>query len=466
MQPAPKVKRVTVDPADEIDIAASYSRRDAASVIPLLDALKARGVKVWFDKNIPGGALWEETITRFMRRAKAVVFFASRASLESDRCFDEVSAARTLKRPIIPVLVEHVNIPDDLPDRLVLTLQTRNTIEAWPGADGDPVEALMRALAGFGVYGAAVAAPTEAVSNPSPPAPPPLVVAPSAADAPPPPRPRTGWPLYAAGGGLAVAAAAAALFFSGALGPAGASGELPTYTEAEWCSMAAPRLLDRATAAAGVAGMEKAAADGDPTALTLQCLSQNVACTSGGDSSRIAPAFAACEQAANKGNWRAVYNQGWLKQRGCGVPVDAQGAVAAYTRASDAGCAIAQFTLGKLYQDAELVGFDEAKSIKLLTDAANQNYPPAMNMLANAMALGRGVPEDDAKAADLYRRAADLGHPGAMFNYAHVLEIGIGVPKNTGAAIAYYRRAAEQNDDAEIKRDAETALKRLAATAS
>jgi hypothetical protein len=83
---------------DDIDIAASYSRQDTASVVPLLDALKARGVKVWFDKNIPGGALWEETITRNMRRAKAVLFFVSRASLDSDRCFDEVSAARTLRK--------------------------------------------------------------------------------------------------------------------------------------------------------------------------------------------------------------------------------------------------------------------------------------------------------------------------------------------------------------------------------
>lgn len=447
---------MSADPADEIDIAASYSRRDAASVVPLLDALKARGVKVWFDKNIPGGAIWEETITRNMRRAKAVVFFVSKESLASDRCFDEVSAARTLKRPIIPVLVDAVRVPDDLPDRLVLTLQTRNTVDAFPGADGDPVDAIMRALASFGVRGEPRLDAPPAIA-PSPPSPPQAPPAPPLI-----PAKRSRALLIGALAGVALAVGAGVLALSGVFGGTGGgkSGKLEIAAD-QWCGTSAPRLVALAEAQIGLEALTRAADDGDRDALTLMCLAANEPCSGGGDPKPLSAGYAACEQAAAKGSWRARFNQGWLKQRGCGVTVDSKGAADAIVSAAEGGCAIAQFYLGTLYQDGELVAFDEAASIKWLTAAADQNYPPALNRLGAAYALGRGVPEDDVRGVEFYRRAADLGDARAMLNYARALEIGMGVEKNTGAAIAYYRRAAAQSDDVEIKQLALDALKRL-----
>lgn len=445
---------MSADPADEIDIAASYSRRDAAAVVPILDALKARGVKVWFDKNIPGGALWEETITRNMRRAKAVVFFVSRESLASDRCFDEVSAARTLKRQIIPVLVEPVRMPDDLPDRLVLTLQTRNTVDAWPGAEGDPIDQIMRALANFGVRGD----PKLDAGKPPAPAAPPYAPAPRIA-----PGKRNNALLFGAIAGVVLALGAGLLAISGVLGGAGLggkSGKLDIPAD-KWCQASAPALISYAEAQVGMERLRELADAGDRDALTLHCLSGNKACSGGGDASDLPAAYAACETAGAKGSWRAVFNQGWLKQRGCGVSLDARGAADAVKRAAEGGCAMAQFYLGTLYQDGELVEYDQAASLRWLTEASNQNYPPAMNRLGALYALGRGVPEDDVKATDLYRRAADLGDARAMLNYARALEIGVGTEKNSGAAIAYYRRAAAQSDDAEIKQLALDSLKRL-----
>ena len=455
---------VTADPADDIDIAASYSRQDTAAVVPLLDALKARGVKVWFDKNIPGGALWEETITRNMRRAKAVVFFASKASLASDRCFDEVSAARTLRKPIIPVLVEQVRMPDDLPDRLVLTLQTRNTVEAWPGVEGDPVETLMLALASFGVKGGPVAAPAQTVTAPVEPviAPPSPRPAPAPSVLPPAPPGRSRGLLY--GGilaAIAVLVTGGALYLSGALG--GSAVRPLQITEAEWCSLSAQKLLQRGVVGNGLPALREAAERGDLDAMTLHCLSANETCESGGTPDAMSAAYASCTKAADQGRWRALYNKGWLQQRGCGAGVDAAAAAQSITRAAEGNCAIAQYDLATLYQKGELVGFDDAKAIRWLTAAADQNYPPAMNALANALALGRGVPEDDVRAAELWHRAADLGYPASMVNYADALERGTGVPQNTNAAIAYYRRAAAQDEDAEVRERAENALKRLGA---
>lgn len=140
--------------ADVIDAAASYSRRDALRVVPILAALQARGVGVWFDRDIAGGTFWEEAIMRTLRRARTVLFFVSRSSLASDRCFDEISAARSLHKTIIPVVLDHIVFPDDLPDRFALTLQNRATIDARGPAD-DAVPAVLRALADAGVAGTA-----------------------------------------------------------------------------------------------------------------------------------------------------------------------------------------------------------------------------------------------------------------------------------------------------------------------
>lgn len=150
---------------DRVDAAVSYSRGDQARVEELLRGLRARGLTVWFDKDIPGGALWEEIIARKYRASGALLFFVSRNSLASSRCAEEVSTARTLGKPIIPVLLEPLKLPDELPDRFVLTLQARNTVDAHSGPPQDIEAAIRNALAGFGIMpGAAPAtAPHAAV---------------------------------------------------------------------------------------------------------------------------------------------------------------------------------------------------------------------------------------------------------------------------------------------------------------
>jgi hypothetical protein len=140
---------------ERVDAAVSYSRQDEALVEPILEGLRAEGLSVWFDKDIPGGALWEEIIARKYRASGALIFFVSKASLASQRCSEEVSTARTLGKPIIPVLLERLKLPDDLPDRFVLTLQARNVVEAFDKPDEEKRRGILRALAAFGIAGAA-----------------------------------------------------------------------------------------------------------------------------------------------------------------------------------------------------------------------------------------------------------------------------------------------------------------------
>lgn len=137
--------------SEPIDAAVSYARADQARVETIIAGLKAGGLTVWFDKDIPGGALWEEIIARNYRASGALLFFVSKASLASQRCSEEVSTARTLGKPIIPVLLEKLKLPDDLPDRFVLTLQARNTVDAF-GRDVKAIDqSILGALAAFGI---------------------------------------------------------------------------------------------------------------------------------------------------------------------------------------------------------------------------------------------------------------------------------------------------------------------------
>ncbi|HRK71785.1 MAG TPA: toll/interleukin-1 receptor domain-containing protein [Micropepsaceae bacterium] len=435
---------------DPIDIAASYSRKDAKRVAAILDGLRARGIEVWFDKNIPGGALWEEHIARNMRKAHAVIFFVSKDSLASDRCFDEVSTARTLKKPLIPLLLDPVRVPEDLPDRLVLTLQARNAVEAFGREPAEVIDALMAALAHVGItaHGAAASPAAHAAARGD--------------DMPRYHEPVSGRKLLIAGGaGFAALAIAAILMFVPFDDNNIMSGAPIPVASGEWCGLGTPELLSR-TQTIGDVELARRAQGGDVAAMTMACLNVNAQCNTGTvDVAAMAPAYVFCEKAAEAGNLRALFNKGWLLQRGCGVEMNGPAAARAFKASASSGCAIAQYYLGSLYAEGNLVGYNDAEAVRLFELAAAQDYPPALNYLAAMVAQGKGVAEDDARAASLYQRAAELGNAMAMFNLARAYERGSGVTQDIEAAIIWYRRASLQTSDQNAAKLAKDSLVRL-----
>jgi len=75
------------------------------------DWLRAAGfVTVFLDfdpeHGIPVGRNWERELYAQLRRADAVVFLASRAAVESRWCFAELTLARSLGRPVLPLQLE------------------------------------------------------------------------------------------------------------------------------------------------------------------------------------------------------------------------------------------------------------------------------------------------------------------------------------------------------------------------
>lgn len=76
------------------DVFLSYKREDSARVRKLVAALRARGLDVWWDEDIPPSAPWESTIEQALREAKAVLVCWSPASVASENVRSEARVAR------------------------------------------------------------------------------------------------------------------------------------------------------------------------------------------------------------------------------------------------------------------------------------------------------------------------------------------------------------------------------------
>ena len=88
----------------------SYARTDRARVMPLADALAARGYDVWWDALIEGGAGFAKAIEAKLETADAVVVVWSATSVASDWVRDEAMHARDHKR-IVPVSIDGTEPP-------------------------------------------------------------------------------------------------------------------------------------------------------------------------------------------------------------------------------------------------------------------------------------------------------------------------------------------------------------------
>ncbi|MBQ9544673.1 MAG: TIR domain-containing protein [Clostridia bacterium] len=101
----------------------SYAHRDAADVMPALEALSDGGYRAWYDEGIPAGSEWAETIGTALGKASLVVFFASDTSLRRDNVMRELKFAREHGIPILTVQLGKVDFPEEL-GRMLLVEQT------------------------------------------------------------------------------------------------------------------------------------------------------------------------------------------------------------------------------------------------------------------------------------------------------------------------------------------------------
>ena len=91
------------------DCFVSYKREDRPRVEPLVSALRAVGVSVWWDQDIGGGERWRETIVEQLDAARCVVVCWTHASTGPDGVYVREEAERAKTRGVLlPVRLEAV----------------------------------------------------------------------------------------------------------------------------------------------------------------------------------------------------------------------------------------------------------------------------------------------------------------------------------------------------------------------
>jgi hypothetical protein len=92
------------------DIFVSYASADRDRVWLVVQALRAEGFSVWWDRDVPASAQWEPTIVAALEAAKCVIVFWSRASVASENVRSEARPARKAGR-LIQAFLERCEAP-------------------------------------------------------------------------------------------------------------------------------------------------------------------------------------------------------------------------------------------------------------------------------------------------------------------------------------------------------------------
>ncbi|MBM7807530.1 hypothetical protein JOD57_003367 [Geodermatophilus bullaregiensis] len=87
----------------------SYSRADGPAVGELITDLEQAHLSVWHDRELHGGDPWWQEILERIRACDVFLFALSDHSLASKPCLAELSYARQLGRPVVPVQVGDVS---------------------------------------------------------------------------------------------------------------------------------------------------------------------------------------------------------------------------------------------------------------------------------------------------------------------------------------------------------------------
>ena len=97
-------------PRPGYDAFVSYARSDAAVVVPLVERLRARGLRLWLDAaDIPAGSRWREEIAAGIAESDAVLVLLSPASVSSRECRAEIERAIETSTRMVPVLLAPVD---------------------------------------------------------------------------------------------------------------------------------------------------------------------------------------------------------------------------------------------------------------------------------------------------------------------------------------------------------------------
>lgn len=124
------------------DVFVSYKAEDRARVRPLVDALTADGLSVWWDAHIEGGSDWRQSIQDQLDAARCVVVVWSKRSVAAEGKFVRDEATRAERRGVyLPVRIDAVEPPLGFGETQAFPLL------GWNGKRDDPAYLALLAAA-------------------------------------------------------------------------------------------------------------------------------------------------------------------------------------------------------------------------------------------------------------------------------------------------------------------------------
>ena len=93
----------------------SYSRRDSALVTPVVALLRASEALVFRDADgLKPGKRWREQLSTAIEESKIVLVFWCHHAHDSEEVCKEYAAAISLKKDVLPVLIDETPLPPEL----------------------------------------------------------------------------------------------------------------------------------------------------------------------------------------------------------------------------------------------------------------------------------------------------------------------------------------------------------------
>ncbi|CAG8719858.1 9896_t:CDS:1, partial [Dentiscutata heterogama] len=146
-------------------------------------------------------------------------------------------------------------------------------------------------------------------------------------------------------------------------------------------------------------------------------------------------------KAANSNDIIAQYFVGRCYETGWNIKKNMKQAIEWYTKASKAGCAIAECMLGEYCY--KLNKYEQA--FNLLKSAADKGNALAMNTLGICYQKGYGTNVDRIEGFKSFEKAAEMGLSASQYELGDCYEYGNGTKINLEKSLYWYQKALEKN---------------------
>ena len=96
----------------------SYAHKDMERVKPIIETMRKKGYRVWYDEGIDPGTEWADYIAKQLENCGYFIAFISEFYLQSSNCRDEIEYARDLNKKRFLIYLEDVELPGGMKMRL------------------------------------------------------------------------------------------------------------------------------------------------------------------------------------------------------------------------------------------------------------------------------------------------------------------------------------------------------------